>query len=67
MSFLFLSSLFHKIKSIITKKTKEKYMTERYITAFDPTINRRVLFIVRNGWAISVITGYKFRYRPRRR
>lgn len=35
----------------------------KYITAFDPTIKKRVLFIVKNGWAISVITGYKFRYK----
>lgn len=41
-------------------KTKE--MKEKYIFAFDPTIKKRVLFIVKNGWAISVITGYRFRY-----
>jgi hypothetical protein len=35
----------------------------KYITAFDPTIKKRVLFMVKNGWAISVITGYKFRYK----
>ncbi|MHB1811398.1 MAG: hypothetical protein ACYCPR_03165 [Thermoplasmataceae archaeon] len=35
----------------------------KYITAFDPIIKKRVLFIVKNGWAISVITGHKFRYR----
>ena len=36
--------------------------TDKYITAIDPTLKRRVLFLVKNGWAISVITGYKFRY-----
>ena len=37
----------------------------KYITAYDPSIRKRVLFIVRNGWAVSVITGYKFKYKPR--
>ena len=35
----------------------------KYITAIDPTLKRRVLFLVKNGWAISVITGYKFSYK----
>jgi len=42
----------------MAKKTK-------YITAFDRIIKKRVLFIVKNGWAISVITGYKFKYKGR--
>ena len=37
--------------------------SDKYITAIDPTLKRRVLFLVRNGWAVSLITGYKFRYK----
>jgi hypothetical protein len=42
-------------RAIMTKKPK-------YITAFDPIIKERVLFILKDGWAISLITGHKFRY-----
>jgi hypothetical protein len=34
----------------------------QYIKAYDPTIQKRVLFIIQNGFAISTITGYRFRY-----
>jgi len=34
----------------------------RYISAFDPQIKKRVLFIIKDGWAISLISGYKFKY-----
>lgn len=34
----------------------------KYISAYDPSLRRRVLFLVRNDWAISVISGYKFKY-----
>ena len=34
----------------------------KYITAIDPTIRKRVLFIVSNGIAVSLVTGYKFEY-----
>jgi len=37
---------------------------KRYISAIDPIIRRRVLFIVINGWAISLITGHRFKYQP---
>ena len=33
-----------------------------YISAYDPLLKRRVLFLVRNDWAVSVISGYKFKY-----
>lgn len=36
----------------------------KYITAYDPTIKKRVLFKLVDGWAVSVITGHKFRYKP---
>jgi hypothetical protein len=39
----------------------------KYITAFDPKLRKRVLFIVKNGWAVSVITGYKFKYEPKKK
>ncbi len=38
-------------------------MDKKYISAVDPTIRKRVLFIVHNGWAVSVVTGYKFEYK----
>lgn len=38
-----------------------------YITAYDPVIKKRVLFKLKNGWAISVITGHKFKYTPTKR
>lgn len=41
---------------------KELIDMARYIFAYDPTIKRRVTFIVENGWAISMVTGYRFRY-----
>ena len=37
--------------------------SDKYITAIDPRLKHRVLFLVRGGWAISVITGYKFRFK----
>lgn len=37
----------------------------KHITAYDPTIKQRVLFLVKNNWAISVVTGYKFQYNKR--
>jgi len=35
---------------------------KHYITAIDPIIKKRVLFIVKDGWAISLITGHRFKY-----
>jgi len=35
---------------------------KEYISAIDPIINKRVLFIVKDGWAISLITDHKFKY-----
>jgi len=42
------------------KKVKE------YIYAYDPIINRRVVHVVIDGLAISLVTGHKFKYRKRR-
>lgn len=39
----------------------------KYITAYDPKIRKRVLFLVKNGIAISVITGYSFKYKPKKK
>ena len=41
-------------------------MAKKYITAFDPKIRKRVVFVVSNGIAVSLVTGYKFRYEPRK-
>lgn len=42
-------------------------MPEKYIYAYDPKIKRRVPHVVRNGVAISLVTGNRFPYRPHRR
>jgi hypothetical protein len=34
----------------------------KYISAYDPKIRRRILFLVKNGIAISMLTGYSFKY-----
>lgn len=36
-----------------------------FIYAYDPIIRKRVPHVVRNGWAISLVTGNKFRYSAR--
>ncbi|MCF7910554.1 hypothetical protein K9L16_02675 [Candidatus Pacearchaeota archaeon] len=43
-----------------SKKTK-------YIYAYDPKIKRRVVHIVKQGKAISLVTGNKFKYKPRKK
>jgi len=35
---------------------------KKYISAIDPIIKERVLFLLKDGWAISLITGHKFKY-----
>ena len=42
------------------KKT-EKF----FVYAYDPKIKRRVVHVVINGWAYSLVTGHKFKYKPR--
>ena len=34
----------------------------RYIFAYDPIIKRRVVHMVKGGYAISMVTGHRFRY-----
>ena len=34
----------------------------KHISAYDPTIRKRVIFVVNNGIAVSLATGYKFNY-----
>lgn len=34
----------------------------RYVYALDPKVNRRVVHVIINGWAISMVTGHRFRY-----
>lgn len=36
----------------------------KYIYAYDPKIKRRVVHIIRNGTAISLVTKNKFKYKP---
>jgi hypothetical protein len=51
-----------KKKNVIEKKSDD---TKRYITAFDPIIKKKVLFLVKGDYAYSVITGHKFKYKKR--
>jgi len=37
----------------------------RYIYAYDPRIRRRVVHVVIDGHAISLVTGNKFRYKKK--
>lgn len=39
---------------------------KQYIYAYDPIIKKRVVHVVINGWAISLVTGHKFRYKKGR-
>jgi hypothetical protein len=34
----------------------------KYISAYDPVTKHRVLFRVIKGYAISLVSGYKFKY-----
>jgi hypothetical protein len=34
----------------------------KYVYAFDPEIKRRVVHVIRGDWAISLVTGHRFRY-----
>lgn len=47
---------------VMKKKKNAKLKPVMYITAYDPVIKKRVLHIVENGFAISTITGNKFKY-----
>jgi hypothetical protein len=37
-------------------------MSSKYIYAYDKILKRRTVFVVKNGYAISLVTGFKFRY-----
>jgi len=45
------------------EKVKWDFNMTKYITAYDPIIKKRVVHIVEGGWAISLVTGHRFRYR----
>ena len=34
----------------------------KYISAYDPIIKQHVVHKVIKGWAISLVSGYKFKY-----
>lgn len=36
----------------------------KYITAFDPILGKRVVHVVVNGYAVSLVTRHKFKYHP---
>lgn len=37
-------------------------MADQYIYAYDPTIGKRVPFIVKDGYAVSMVSGHRFPY-----
>lgn len=39
----------------------------KYIYAFDPTINKRVVHKVKKGYAVSMVSGNKFKYRRKKK
>lgn len=41
----------------------EQDKSAKYISAIDPILEKRVIFKVINGYAISLLTGYKFKYK----
>ena len=49
-------------EDMVEDNTKELIDVPKYICAYDPTIKRRVIHIVINEWAISLVTRHKFRY-----
>ena len=38
-------------------------MKPEYIYAYDPKVKMRTVHAVINGWAVSLVTGDKFRYK----
>lgn len=40
----------------------KKSKSVKYIYAFDPVIKKRVVHVVKNGYAISLVTRHKFKY-----
>lgn len=40
---------------------------DKYIYAFDPIIERRVVHLVKNRTAISLVTGHKFKVKKRKK
>ena len=37
-------------------------MKPQLIYAYDPIVRKRVVHVVKAGWAISVVSGHRFRY-----
>jgi len=62
--FAFLLVRFPELRKVEEKE--EKTMFE-YIYAYDPVVKKRVVHVVKNGWAISMVTGNRFRYVENRR
>jgi len=46
--------------------SKMEKTTNKYIYAYDKILKRRTVFVVKNGYAISLVTGFKFRYGGKR-
>ena len=42
---------------------KKKTNKPKYIYAFDKTIGKRVIHIIKDGYAISLVSGAKFKYK----
>lgn len=52
-------------KQLIPLIFQSEVITNKYITAFAMTIKKSVVFVVKGDIAMSIVTGYKFRYKPR--
>lgn len=37
----------------------------KYIYAFDPYLGMRIVYVVKDGFAISLATGHKFKFNPK--
>jgi hypothetical protein len=45
---------------MIKKITKKKQVV--YITAYDPIAKKRVVYVIKDKWAVSLVTKHKFKY-----
>jgi hypothetical protein len=47
----------------VQRRRRTKRKTPEYIYAYDPLIGRRFVHVVVKGWAVSMATGRKFRFK----
>ncbi len=49
----------------ISKKRKIKRNEPIFVYAYDPILDRRVVHVIENGYAISLLTGRKFKIKTK--